>query len=239
MKEIQRISITDAVAESIKDLICSNQFQVGEKLPTESRLCEELKVSRTSVREAFRLLQAQGYVEIRPGRGAFVADFQTNQQTNWFEVDDAKYKDYMEVRIAIETLAVRLAVERATEDQIQELRDVHESFLEASKIHDAPRMVILDERFHSKIISYTQNPLLQKINNDLLDVFRPYRRANFSDPVEYRHADIAHANILTCFVNRNPDSAEVQMREHLKVTAEDFDRIVPKLKKPRNFAKEA
>lgn len=231
MKEIQRISITDAVAESIKDLICSGKFQIGEKLPTESKLCEEMKVSRTSVREAFRLLQAQGYVEIRPGRGAFVADFQTNQQVNWFEVDDAKYKDYMEVRIAIEILAVRLSVERATDEQVQELKDVHDSFLAASAVHDAARMVILDERFHSQIIEYTQNPLLKKINHDLLDVFRPYRRANFSDPEDYKHADQAHERILACFINRDPDLAEHRMREHLSITAEDFDRIVPKIKK--------
>ena len=226
MKEIQRISITETVAENIKDLICSGQF----------KLCDELKVSRTSVREAFRLLQAQGYVEIKPGRGAFVADFQTNQQLNWFEVDDAKYKDYMEVRIAIEILAVRLSVERATEDQIQQLRDVHESFLAASKIHDAARMVILDERFHSLIIEYTQNPLLKKINSDLLDVFRPYRRANFSDPFDYKHADLAHEKILSCFIDHAPDMAESCMREHLSITAKDFDRIVPKLKKTHKGA---
>lgn len=231
MKEIQRISITEAVAESIKDLICSGKYKIGEKLPTETNLCDELKVSRTSVREAFRLLQAQGYVEIKPGRGAFVADFQTNQQLNWFEVDDAKYKDYMEVRIAIEILAVKLSVERATDEQIQQLKDVHESFLTASNVHDAARMVILDERFHSLIIEYTQNPLLKKINNDLLDVFRPYRRANFSDPYEYKHADLAHEKILSCFINHAPEMAEICMREHLSITAEDFDRIVPKIKK--------
>ena len=120
MKEIQRISVADAVAESIKELICTGKYAVGQKLPTEAKFCEELHVSRTSVREAFRLLQAQGYVELRPGKGAFVADFQTGQQVNWFEVDDAKYNDYMEVRVAIETLAVRLAVERATEAQIRD-----------------------------------------------------------------------------------------------------------------------
>ncbi len=231
MKEIQRISITDAVAENIRDLICSEQFKIGEKLPTETRLCEEFKVSRTSVREAFRLLQAQGYVEIKPGRGAFVADFRTGQQVNWFEVDDAKYKDYMEVRIAIEILAVRLAVERATDAQVQQLKDIHESFLAASHVHDAAKMVILDERFHSLIIECSQNPLLKKINSDLLDVFRPYRRANFSDPVDYKHADQAHERILACFLDRTPELAEVRMREHLQITAEDFDRIVPRIKK--------
>lgn len=231
MKEIQRISITDTVAENIRGLICSEIYKVGDKLPTETKLCEELKVSRTSVREAFRLLQAQGYVEIKPGRGAFVADFRTGQQVNWFEVDDAKYKDYMEVRIAIEILAVRLAVERASAAQVQQLKDVHDSFLAASQIHDVAKMVILDERFHSLIIEYSQNPLLKKINSDLLDVFRPYRRANFSDPMDYKHADLAHERILSCFLDRTPALAEERMREHLQITAEDFDRIVPKIKK--------
>ncbi len=231
MKEIQRVSVTDAVAENIKNIICTGEFPIGAKLPTETKLCEELKVSRTSVREAFRLLQAQGYVEILPGRGAFVADFQTGNQINWFQIDDAKYKDYMEVRIAIEILAVHLAVERATDEQIKELESVHNSFLEVSKVHDASKMVILDERFHSLIIEYTQNPLLKKINHDLLDVFRPYRRANFSDPVDYRHADSAHEKILNCFKKHDPEMAELCMKEHLSITAEDFDRIVPKIKK--------
>lgn len=234
MKEIQRISITEAVAETIRDLICSEKYKVGEKLPTETRLCEELKVSRTSVREAFRLLQAQGYVEIRPGRGAFVADFKTHQTKNWFDADDAKYNDYMEVRVAIETLAVRLAVERATPQQIQQLHDVQESFLAASDVHDIARMVILDERFHSLIIDYTQNPLLKKINHDLLDVFRAYRLTNFSDPVEYNHAGTAHAKIIACFESRSPELAEACMREHLRITAVDFSIIVPKHKKPQD-----
>jgi len=230
MKEIQRISVTDAVAENIKNIICTGEFPIGSKLPTETKICQELKVSRTSVREAFRLLQAQGYVEIRPGRGAFVADFQTGNQVNWFQIDNAKYNDYMEVRIAIEILAVRLAVERATGTQIKQLEDVHNSFLKVSALHNSAKMVILDERFHTLIIEYTQNPLLKKINHDLLDVFRPYRRANFSDPVDYKHADAAHQKILNCFKERNAEMAEKYMREHLSVTAEDFDRIVPKSK---------
>ncbi|MBR5152481.1 MAG: FadR family transcriptional regulator [Clostridia bacterium] len=231
MKEIQRVSVTDAVAESIKNIICTGEFPIGAKLPTETKLCEELKVSRTSVREAFRLLQAQGYVEILPGRGAFVADFLTGNQMHWFQIDDAKYKDYMEVRIAIENLAVRLAVERSDDVQIAELESVHRSFLAASALHDVAKMVILDERFHSLIIEYSQNPLLSKINHDLLDVFRPYRRANFSDQVDYKHADTAHEKILQCFQKHDPELAETCMKEHLSITAEDFDRLVPKIKK--------
>ena len=73
MKEIQRISITDAVVDNIKEMIEAEEYKVGEKLPAEAKLCEMFKVSRTSVREALRVLQALGYVENKPGKGAFVA----------------------------------------------------------------------------------------------------------------------------------------------------------------------
>ena len=66
MKEIQKISITDMVAENIKELISTGKYAPGEKLPTEASFCQMLGVSRTSVREALRILQALGYVTIKP-----------------------------------------------------------------------------------------------------------------------------------------------------------------------------
>ena len=60
MKEIHRISITDAVVEAIKKAIDSGEYQPGTKLPTEAAMCQVLKVSRSSVREAMRVLQARG-----------------------------------------------------------------------------------------------------------------------------------------------------------------------------------
>ena len=71
MKEIQRMSITDSVVATIKDMILSGEYKENEKLPAEMSLCQSLKVSRTSVREALRVLQALGFVEMRPGKGAF------------------------------------------------------------------------------------------------------------------------------------------------------------------------
>lgn len=68
MKEIRRISITDATVDSIKGLIESEQYKIGEKLPTEATLYQSMKVSRTSVREAVRILQALGYIINIPGK---------------------------------------------------------------------------------------------------------------------------------------------------------------------------
>ena len=58
MKAIQRMSITDSVVADIKEMIMSGEYKIGEKLPTEMKLCDQMGVSRTCVREAIRVLQA-------------------------------------------------------------------------------------------------------------------------------------------------------------------------------------
>ncbi|MCI8505685.1 MAG: FadR family transcriptional regulator [Lachnospiraceae bacterium] len=224
MREIQRISITDAVVENVKELIESGEYEPGQKLPTEAKLCEMLGVSRTSVREAFRVLQALGYVAIKAGKGAFVAEKKPSQgeKTLWYEADNAKFSDFMEVRYALEPLGVRLAVERASEKQIAELSEIHDSFVKANVGHDMAKLIMLDELFHTKIMSYTRNPLLVNINKQLLENFRVYRGESFMNSEIYGNAVIPHGRILQCFENHDPKQAVLEMQRHLDITNEDM-----------------
>ena len=227
MKAIQRMSITDSVVADIKEMIMSGEYKIGEKLPTEMKLCDQMGVSRTCVREAIRVLQAIGYVEIRPGKGAFVANYQksTDNSSLWYDVEGVKFYDFMEVRMAIETLSVRLAVERATDKQIRELREIHTSFVEATEKRDMLKMIMLDELFHTQIITFTNNQLLININKQLLERFRIYRGDSFTNKMVYKNAVEPHERILLCFEMRNPSSAVEEMRKHLNITTQDMELI--------------
>lgn len=227
MKEIRRISITDAVVDSIRESIDSGEYKAGDKLPTEAKLCETLKVSRTSVREAIRVLQALGYVSMIPGKGAFVAeaDRSSNKKDNWYDVEDAKFHDFMEVRMAIETLAVRLSVERATQKQINELEEIFTSFEEANRTQDLVRLIMLDELFHTKIINYTNNQLLININKQLLKSFRAYRGDSFTNNEVYNNAVEPHLRILNCFRAKDSSKAVQEMRNHLNITTKDMEAL--------------
>ena len=226
MDEIKRISITDATVISIKTLIESRQYAIGQKLPTEAKLCESLNVSRTSVREAIRILQALGYIDILPGKGAFVASYTPETgQDRWYEAADVQFKDFMEVRYAIETMSVRLSVERASGEDVRELEQVHESFTNAVKEKDLVRMIMLDELFHTKIISYTKNQLLININKQLLESFRVYRGDSFTNREVYANAIEPHSRILFCFQTKNANQAVEEMKKHLDITAEDMEEI--------------
>lgn len=226
MKEIHRISITDAVVDSIKEMIESGEYPIGEKLPTETNLCNVLKVSRTSVREAIRVLQALGYVDLKPGKGAFVANYNAATPTdNWYDVEDAKFYDFMEVRMAIELLSVRLSVERASAKQVHELEEIHQSFLEANESRDLVRLIMLDELFHTKIVSFTHNQLLININKQLLECFRVYRGDSFTNKDVYVNAVEPHERILFCFQTKNAAQAVQEMRNHLEITSRDMEAI--------------
>lgn len=224
MKEIQRISITDAVVESVKELIESEEYEPGQKLPTEAKLCEMLGVSRTSVREAFRVLQALGYVVIKAGKGAFVAErkLELGEKDPWYEADNAEFSDFMEVRYAVEPLGVRLAVTRASEKQVAELSEIHASFVAANAGHDMAKLIMLDELFHTKIMSYTKNPLLININKQLLNSFRAYRGESFMNSEVYGNAVDPHERILDCFRRHDAEQAVVEMQRHLDITNEDM-----------------
>ena len=227
IKAITRVSITDSVVDRIREMIESGAYEVGEKLPTEAKLCEMLSVSRTSVREATRVLQTLGYVTLVPGKGAFVADLKPSdgREENWFGVENGQFYDFMEVRMAIETLAVRLSVERATPKQIRALEKIHAAFLEANEKQDGLQLIMLDEQFHTKIIEYTNNPLLININKQLLECFRVYRSSSFMNNAVYQNAVGPHSRILLCFQTHNVSQAVEEMRRHLEITTLDMKTI--------------
>lgn len=172
------------------------------------------------------MLQALGYVEIRPGKGAFVADYTETSRRSWSDSEEAKFSDFMEVRMAIEILSVKLSVERASDAQVAELVEIQQKFETAYQNRDAVRMTILDERFHTRIVEFTRNQLLININLELLESFRPYRSVSFSDLEDFKaNAVDAHREIVFCYAARDAERAEQAMQHHLQITTDDFNAI--------------
>ena len=117
MQQITKLTAVEQVESSLIALIQSDDYHVGDKLPTEKQLCEELGVGRGTIREAVRILQAKGYVENRPGRGAFLARKYPEAQVDvaeWFRMNEDDLKDLTEIRTAIEPVVVKLAIRNCT-----------------------------------------------------------------------------------------------------------------------------
>lgn len=156
----KKVPIVSQVEESIREMIEKKEYKPGMKLPTEFEFCQTLQVGRGTVREALRLLQAKGLVEIKPGRGAFVAENEPADANPvvWLVQNEKELRDSIEIRNALEPLAARKMAENGSGDAMHDLRRIHDDFLSAIENGDADRIAELDEGFHSLIVKEMRQP---------------------------------------------------------------------------------
>lgn len=225
MKPIKRVPIVQQVEEKIRELIESGQYGPGEKLPAEMDLCQRLGVGRGTIREAFRLLQARGYVEIKPGRGAFVAERLPGEDggaVEWLVKNEVELREGIEIRRALEPMAARRMAEQGSDQSIEALKELHGRFMEALSVQDTVRIAQLDESFHSAIVEGSGNHLLISINQQINQGMKTFRSKTFQVPQNVRNAVEPHARIMEAIQSRNGDMAENAMRAHLDKVQEDL-----------------
>jgi len=146
------IALREQVLAELRRRIVDGEYHEGERL-TETRLADDFGVSRNPVREALRVVEAEGFVQILPRRGAVVAT-----------LDETAVRDLFAVREQLETLAARLAAERATPAGIATLRRLVEEANDATKAEDFDRVAELNSAFHRAVIEVSGNRWLLSIS---------------------------------------------------------------------------
>jgi len=228
MEPIKRVPIVHQVEERIRDLIDEKSFKPGEKLPAEMELCQQLGVGRGTVREAFRLLQAKGIVDIKPGRGAFVAEEPRSgiDAIDWLVENERELRDSLEIRTALEPMAARRMAEHCSPEDIQRLEAVHRNFLKAIEDGDPVKIGRLDEQFHSTIVESCGNSLMIEINRHVCQGMHTFRSYTFQVEQNVRNAVMPHSNIVNAIIARDAAQAEREMRAHLDKVQEDLTQNV-------------
>lgn len=229
MKPVAKVSITDRVVESIKNRIILGEFAPGEKLPTEVELCQQLEVGRSTIREAYRVLQASGLVTVIHGKGAFVSNAERGADegaVNWFLQNNYKLRDIWDVRLAIEQLAVRRGVEHMTDKELQMLEKIQESFSHAVIQGRINQMALYDEYFHACLIEGAHNPLLIMLNNSIADALRAYRLNSFAIAENRFNAIGPHQEIIDALAARSVEQAISAVEKHIGISIMDIEKIV-------------
>jgi GntR family transcriptional repressor for pyruvate dehydrogenase complex len=230
MKRIERVSMTDEAVKGIRSLIREDRFKPGDKLPTEIEFCEQLGVGRSTIREAFRVLQALGVIEIQHGKGAYVKNKADQDSTEairrWFIEKEAEVGKVMEVRMAIEPLASKLAILHGKESQISQIRAIHSAFEEAVEKNDIIEMATIDEIFHNAIVEASDNPLLVKIGKLLSNSLMEYRTRSFAVAENTSHALAAHSRILAAILVKDEKAVVAATLSHLEISLEDINRVM-------------
>lgn len=171
------LPLRDVVFNTLRQAILRGELKPGERL-MEIQLANKLGVSRTPIREAIRKLELEGLVLMIPRKGAEVA-----------EITEKNMLDVLEVRRALEELAVKLACERITEEEIQELKDAADVFQKILSEKDITKIAEADEAFHDVIFKSTGNERLIQLLNSLREQMYRYR-------LEYLKREEYHPQLL-------------------------------------------
>lgn len=216
----ERISQTDAVVEELKRYFLSDEVRVGDKLPTEKMLCQTYQVGRSTVREAIRTLQVMGFVEIRPGRGAFLAAKRLgnvdSKMAAWIIENRPNLVDIVRIRIALEGLALQFAIEKASVEELEAIDRTRLVFEQALKNHDFGALAALDEEFHQSIVAASHCELLATLSNVSAMAFRDWRDRSFKVRKHAANAIMPHQKIAAAILARDVELAQLQMRRHLE-----------------------
>lgn len=231
MKTIERVPVVQQAVNHISDYILSGELEVGQKLPSEKALCEMLLVGRSTVREAIRVLQASGLVVVKPGRGAFVSRTKLPDSTElveWFLQNEVELRDCIEVRSAIEPLSIKLAIARATDEDIESIARIHRKFVRAVEENDSVLIAKYDERFHNQIVAISKNQLLISINRKVNEFIKSFRSKTFLLPQNARNAVEPHADIMRALQSRDSEAGELYVRRHIQKILEDMNMMMQK-----------
>jgi GntR family transcriptional repressor for pyruvate dehydrogenase complex len=174
LNPLKKEKLHEGIVSQIKSLIYSNQLGLGDKLPSERDLADLLKVSRTVVREALRSLDQSGLIEIRPGPagGPFVAShlhkplFEST--FDLFSEGRLTLEHFFEARQAIECFSLRLAAERASLKDIEQLKLLNRKLLDDRA--DKTKLRENNMAFHTALADISGNPLIKLMVQSLLEL---------------------------------------------------------------------
>ncbi len=179
-------------------------LSAGKKL-TEQSLCEQYKVSRTPVREALRQLEIEGLVENIPNRGSFVVGF-TSQDI----------KDIYELRKTYEIQAVKWAIERINDEELDELGEIFEFMEFYTKKHDIDKMLHINSNFHQLIYISSRNKMLRQVLSSY-QMYIKYSRDINSYEDDYLETVLEeHRAIYEAFMLKNEAAATKAMLSHME-----------------------
>jgi len=218
MTQIKTARISDQVTEEIIKLIGEKGFRPGDKFYSENYLCNALAVSRSSVREALRSLEATGWVTVKQGKGIFITSTDVHENegfVDWLRINKEAVLEHFEVRLMLDPKAASYAGRNASDNDLKELDHICAEFSEKAKILDTSALIAIDEQFHYVIAKSTKNKTLSLLMKTMARSLPVGWISSLHVPGRIEKTIVEHRAIVDAIRNHNPDQAEKLMIDHL------------------------
>ncbi len=217
MKDFQPLgnkSRSEQVAERIVKMIENGELSEGDRLPSEPEFAKMLGISRGVLREGLAQLKAQGIISRKPKDGTYILPLK-GERSGFTDatlrmIKTSSYRSVMEMRDAIEQKAAALAVDRATDEELEELMDMVLNGTQHSGGDD------LDYYFHYRLVELSGNPIFMGIVNSYFEEIREIRDHNLNDSYYQAKVKNEHLAIINAICRRDRVGAVVAVENHMK-----------------------
>lgn len=195
----------EQVYQLLREAILSGKLVPGQQI-TEPGIANQLKVSRTPVREAMRMLELENLIINLPRRGAFVCGIKSKK-----EIDDI-----FRVRIILEGLASELAAQKISPDQVAKLKQQSEQIAECLEKNDLKRCIAIDTAFHQIIYEASENEYLQRFLDNLFDQITRFRMSSLDDDGRMKEALVEHQKLVAAIEANDSVLAGEIAKKHIE-----------------------
>lgn len=209
--------ISERIAASLENEILAGDLTPGTRLD-EQKLADHFSVSRTPVREALRILENTGLIEIRARQGAFVATLTLGKLVELFEIMSS-----------LEGLCARLAARRATAETVTRIQKIQNDLNQMVETADADAYYARNRDFHEAIYAASANATLEEMTRNIRNRVDPYRRHQLRRRGRLKASAGEHQTILDAISAGDPDRAEELMRAHISVQGDALTDILSAL----------
>lgn len=219
--QVERRRLADQVADQLMALIADGQLKSGDRLPSEQDLMKQFQVGRSSIREAIGALSLIGLVTVKPGQGTHVADFSVegdSKRIGLIGIGKEKIRELVEARIELECIIVRLAAERASEEDIAEIRNKHNQLKDALSNHEEP--INSDLEFHLAVAKSCYNSVLIRFLMELRQPIWHWMQQKAKYDWGYAQVYDQHEAIVKAIEQKNGKLAEEALKSHLQSAGE-------------------
>lgn len=231
------MKVSDKVVQDLHTLVEKNQMQVGDRLPAERKLCEQLGVSRSSLREAIQQLTSQGMLVSKVGAGTFLQQLPTNWSqyqivqplSNLIDEDPAYRFDVQEARMVLEGGTAWYAAQRATAEDLQNIRACYEQIAHFQILGDDDQAAIADAKFHLAIAEASHNLVLIQMMRGLFDLLQYNvvlgRRKVYSEAHRFDQLHDQHFQVMDAIERQDPEAARTAVCGHIEFVVQQVRMI--------------
>ncbi|MSN27325.1 MAG: FCD domain-containing protein [Geobacter sp.] len=198
----KHLTLREKILEHIRDAIISGSLKAGSKV-SEPELAERYGISRTPIREAFRQLEAEGYLTVIPRRGAVVSEFSQKD-----------VEEFYAIKSIMEGYAARRACQKLSKKDLDRLEAINSKLAELAKQNDIKHFFKVHSDFHDLFIKAADNDKLRELIAGLVTKFQRLRLMSLSLPGRMTISVQEHEKIIEAFRNKDADTAEDLVRKN-------------------------